>query len=128
MSLSDPLRVTRKLVSVLDDLGIPYLVGGSLASSLYGVPRATQDVDVVVDEVDCERLTRLAEVLKEDFFVDIVHKLYWYKLGDGVSERQWNDAHNVIKVQSKALDMSYLHRVAQMRGVEDLLKNALMAT
>jgi hypothetical protein len=191
MSLSDPLRVTRKLVSVLDDLGIPYLVGGSLASSLYGVPRATQDVDVVVDEVDCERLTRLAEVLKEDFFVDeemmrkaladrrafnvidreelfkvdiffrgtdeasrlemdrrrrfsfpeenegdiylctpediIVHKLYWYKLGDGVSDRQWNDALNVIKVQSKALDMSYLHRVAQMRGVEDHLQKALMA-
>jgi hypothetical protein len=189
MSFSDPLKVTRKLVTVLDELGIPYLVGGSLASSLYGIPRATQDVDVVVEGIDPERLRRLAEALKEDFFVDeemmrkalagrqafnvidreelfkvdiffrgtdeasrlemdrrrrfpfpedsegdiylcspediIVHKLYWYKLGDQVSERQWNDALNVIKVQDTALDWSYVHRAAQMRGVEDLLQKAL---
>jgi hypothetical protein len=28
-------------------LGIAYLAGGSLASSLHGIPRATQDADVV---------------------------------------------------------------------------------
>jgi hypothetical protein len=33
----------------LDRLGITYAVGGSLASSLYGVARATQDIDVVID-------------------------------------------------------------------------------
>ena len=47
--LSEPLLVVARLARTLDDLGIRYLVGGSLASSLYGVPRATQDVDLVAD-------------------------------------------------------------------------------
>ena len=47
--LSDPLLVMAKLVRLFDALGISYLVGGSLASSIYGIPRATQDVDLVAD-------------------------------------------------------------------------------
>jgi hypothetical protein len=45
MTLSDPINVVNKLVRVLNQLKIKYLIGGSLASSMYGVPRATQDVD-----------------------------------------------------------------------------------
>jgi hypothetical protein len=45
--LSEPLEVTIRVARVLDALGVEYLVGGSLASSLHGVPRATQDVDIV---------------------------------------------------------------------------------
>lgn len=37
-----------KLISLLDAIGIPYMVAGSLGSSFYGRPRATQDVDVVI--------------------------------------------------------------------------------
>ncbi len=37
------LEVTR----VLDELNVPYVVGGSLASSLHGIPRSTQDADLV---------------------------------------------------------------------------------
>jgi hypothetical protein len=41
MSLSDPLKVVKKVTDVFAELEIRYLVGGSLASSLYGIPRAT---------------------------------------------------------------------------------------
>lgn len=44
----DPL-VVAALADAFDGLPIPYLVGGSLASSLYGVPRATQDADLMAD-------------------------------------------------------------------------------
>src|SRR5258708_1665008 len=30
-------------------LGVPFMVSGSLASNFYGVPRATQDADLVLD-------------------------------------------------------------------------------
>lgn len=39
----------RHLVAVLERLGVPYMVVGSLASAAYGEPRMTQDVDVLVD-------------------------------------------------------------------------------
>lgn len=49
MLASEALRVCVEVARVLDGLGVPYLVGGSLASSLHGVPRSTQDADVVAD-------------------------------------------------------------------------------
>lgn len=67
--LSEPILVVAHLARVFDALGIRYLVGGSLASSLYGIPRATQDVDLVAD-------LRLADVdafttaLGGEFYVD----------------------------------------------------------
>ena len=37
-----------RLVETLEDLGIPYMIGGSYASSAWGEARFTQDIDVVV--------------------------------------------------------------------------------
>jgi hypothetical protein len=47
--LSEPILVVVKLARVFDALQIHYVVCGSLASSVYGIPRATQDVDLVAD-------------------------------------------------------------------------------
>jgi len=47
--LSEPLLVVARLARTFEDLVIRYVVGGSLASSLYGIPRATQDVDLVAE-------------------------------------------------------------------------------
>lgn len=69
MTLADPLKVVLKLTVVLDQMHIRYLVGGSLASSLHGVPRATQDVDVVA-EIDESHIERLASALEPEFVVE----------------------------------------------------------
>lgn len=45
--LSESVIVVAKLLRAFDALGIRYPVGGSFASSVYGIPRATQDVDLV---------------------------------------------------------------------------------
>lgn len=38
----------RQVVEILDQAGVPYMLTGSLASAYYAVPRATQDVDIVI--------------------------------------------------------------------------------
>jgi hypothetical protein len=38
-----------RLIALLDQGEIPYMIVGSLGSSFYGRPRATQDVDLVID-------------------------------------------------------------------------------
>lgn len=38
----------RKITAALDINGIPYMLTGSLASSLYGMPRSTNDIDIVI--------------------------------------------------------------------------------
>jgi hypothetical protein len=45
----EPLQVALRVTQTLDDLGVPYLIGGSIASALYGEPRATMDADIVAD-------------------------------------------------------------------------------
>ncbi len=37
------------VTAALEALGVPYVIGGSMASAVHGLARATMDVDVVVD-------------------------------------------------------------------------------
>jgi hypothetical protein len=45
--LAEALSVTLQVIAVLEMLGVPYWIGGSLASALHGVARATVDTDLV---------------------------------------------------------------------------------
>src|SRR5687768_17855964 len=38
----------RRVTAALDMNGVPYMLTGSLASSMYGIPRATNDIDIVI--------------------------------------------------------------------------------
>jgi len=46
MSQQDLLK---RIVEALDGAGIPYMLTGSLVASLQGEPRATHDIDLVID-------------------------------------------------------------------------------
>lgn len=69
--LTEPLQVVADLARVLDELEVAYVVGGSLASSMYGVPRATQDVDLLV-QLKLHHVDGFAKALEETFFLDPV--------------------------------------------------------
>ncbi len=47
-ALPEPVRVALAIAATLERLRVPYVVVGSLASSLYGAPRSTDDVDFLV--------------------------------------------------------------------------------
>ena len=67
--LPDPLQITRRIAEVFEFLQIPYLVGGSLASSLHGIPRSTQDADVVADMKPIH-IEPFVKALESEFYVD----------------------------------------------------------
>jgi len=67
--LGEPILVVTRIVATLDELAIPYVVGGSLASSVYGIPRATQDVDLVAD-IKLEQVEAFTASLMAEFYVD----------------------------------------------------------
>lgn len=188
MELPDIIEVTFKVIKVFEKLGIDYHVGGSLASSAFGIARSTLDVDIVAN-IKPEQASDIYENLREEFYVDsdmildaiqkqssfnlihlptlfkvdifplknhpfehqafqrrirkpvsedgskflffttpediILHKLIWYKMGEGISERQWNDVLGVLKVQGDQLDMFYLNHWAKELSVVELLKKAI---
>jgi hypothetical protein len=67
--VEEVIEVTLRVTGVFEDLGIPYLVGGSLASSLHGKPRATQDVDLVAD-LQTHHVPGLVQALRDEFYLD----------------------------------------------------------
>ena len=64
-----PLIPLRRLKAVLDELRIPYLIGGSVASSIRGEPRFTKDVDIVA-ELAVEQVDRFVKVLGSEWYAD----------------------------------------------------------
>ncbi len=64
-----PFEVLRLVVANLEKLKIPYMVGGSFASSAHGVPRTTLDADLIVD-LKPEQVKEFVEIFKRDFYVD----------------------------------------------------------
>lgn len=177
------------VVELFDHLGIPYYIGGSLASSAYGVARATADVDLIAD-VRPDQVPTLVTQLQAAYYVDavmirdaivrrasfnllhlptmvkvdvflpkqrafdaqvaqrvhqdtleeapaarrvnllspedvILTKLEWYRAGNNVSERQWNDVLGVLRVQQATLDRAYLQHWAAALNIADLWEHAL---
>jgi len=57
----EQLKLIQLLVDKIGTLGIRYFITGSIASSYYGIPRYTHDIDVVVaiSKQDAEEIVRL---------------------------------------------------------------------
>jgi len=183
----EPVAVTLLVIKALDQLRIPYFIGGSLASNFYSIARSTLDADIVaavrLEDVDslvqlvqpafyidaesvrdavqhhrCFNVIHLATMFKVDIFVAgedaftreqfhrrglqvvaqdpeqsafiasvedmILAKLHWYKLGGGVSDRQWRDILEMLKACREHLDNEYLNYWAAELAVDELLARA----
>jgi hypothetical protein len=69
MPISDPTTAFERLLAALDHLGVRYVVGGSLASSIRGTGRATMDIDLVV-ELSLAQAEAFASALQDEFYAD----------------------------------------------------------
>jgi hypothetical protein len=62
------VAAVQPVVEVLERLGVVYHIGGSVASSAHGSPRATNDVDLVVD-LRREHVAPLCDALAGAYYV-----------------------------------------------------------
>lgn len=65
----DPIETALVIGRVLEALNIPYTVGGSIASSFAGEPRATVDIDIVA-EIHDGHVDALVSAVSGTFYVD----------------------------------------------------------
>jgi hypothetical protein len=187
--MPDAIRVSLIVTRILEELGVPYLIGGSVASIIHGEPRLTNDIDLVAD-IREEHVSQLVAALETDFYIDdrairrairernsfnilyletmykvdifiprgdewsreqmrlregknlvegddstvrlvsnpettVLQKLWWFRRGNEVSDRQWRDVLGVLKVQSDRLDYNYLKHWAARLFISDLLEKAM---
>ena len=62
-------QAVKLFVKTLEQLNVPYYIGGSIASSVYGISRATMDVDLV-SELKSDHVKFLVQALQKDYFID----------------------------------------------------------
>lgn len=99
--------VLRDVVDALDALSIRYAIGGSVASSLYGEPRSTHDIDILL-QLGAGDVDTLVARLESDYVVfpdavrsavvhsssfQALHKRYFFKVdlfvaGTGILDRE----------------------------------------
>lgn len=178
----DAIDVALRVARAIEAVGGAYFVGGSVASSLQGEPRATNALDLVFEiplgrieafvrelgpdfEVDVDMLRDallharscniffLPTVMKVDLFAvgrapydevefsrreivrvrdtgetlvvktaedTVLRKLWWYREGGHVSERQWRDVLEVLRVSGDAMDFAFMEAWAKRLGLDAL--------
>ena len=62
--------LVQTVLKQLDAAGIPYMITGSIASSYYGEPRATRDLDVVIEPDARSLQALLVTLVAGGFYVD----------------------------------------------------------
>lgn len=68
MTPGDAIAVAVRVSEILDRLGIRYTIGGSIAASIAGEPRATIDIDMVV-ALQRADVAPLLEAIQTEFYV-----------------------------------------------------------
>jgi len=64
-----PISVLSLITTTLEAVKIRYVLVGSFASSIYGLYRATADIDILAD-MKAEHVGPLYKALKGDFYID----------------------------------------------------------
>ncbi len=66
---SEAFVATLLVTDLLDTLGVPYVIGGSVASMAHGMIRSTMDVDLLAD-LAMEHVPAFVAALADQFYVD----------------------------------------------------------
>ncbi len=69
MNAPEIIQAITPLVDVFERLSIPYYIGGSVASSIHGRRRATQDVDIIA-AIQRHHIQTLIKLLENEYYID----------------------------------------------------------
>jgi hypothetical protein len=69
MKKTDIISALDMVIDCFEKLGIEYCIGGSVASSVYGIARATMDVDLVAD-VKINHVNNLVKALEKKYYIE----------------------------------------------------------
>lgn len=69
MKKPDIIAALEMVIGCFEKVGIAYYIGGSVASSAYGIARATMDVDLVAD-IKITQVNPLVKALETDYYIN----------------------------------------------------------
>lgn len=133
------IEALRPVVDWLERQGVRHYVGGSVASSVYGVVRTTLDVDLVADLAQ-EHVAPLVEALRGDYYVssgmisdairrrscfNVIHLGTMFKVDVFALKDRPYDRAALGRIREDTLDPDEPGRVYLLASPEDVILNKL---
>ena len=129
MKTPELIAATLQVTQVLEKLKVPYLIAGSLASTVHGLVRTTQDADLLA-ALGSEHLPEFIQALQKDFYLDeqmvstavaqqasfnLVHRASMFKV-------------DIFVTQQTPFDQAQLKRARRETLIPETSTTALVAT
>lgn len=123
------IEITLKVIAIFEKLGIRYSIGGSLASSAFGIPRATMDIDIVAD-VKQDNVPLLQEYLEREFYADIdmIREAVRRKSSFNVIHLESLYKVDIFILPEHPFDLQALARRVQKKVSEDISQEPFFST
>jgi hypothetical protein len=64
-------QIFQRIAAALDQAGIAYMLSGSFASSYYGAPRSTQDIDLVIEATPAQLRAFVQSLPSDEYYADL---------------------------------------------------------
>jgi hypothetical protein len=124
------------LVDALEELGIDYELGGSVASSVHGVPRSSLDIDILAALAakhvpDLERrlagtyyisATRVADAIEREASFNLIHLETMFKIDVFIAR---SDAFRLSSLQRRKIEALSDERSFFVTSAEDIVLHKL---
>lgn len=139
MPIDDAIAAMTPVVAELERLGVPYYVGGSVASSAYGHMRTTQDADLIAD-LKAEHVAPLVRALGDDYYIsptaaleaigrrssfNLIHYATMFKVDLFVSKLRPYDRAAFMRVRKQRLDRENTESEFCLASPEDVVLSKL---
>lgn len=112
-----PEELLKKIAKILEDLKIPYAVTGGFAVSVWGLPRYTADIDIIIEllEKNIKPLAKKLLEIEKDVYVDenMIREALIYKSEFNFIEPEFN-----LKVDFFVKDNSPYNKLKIQRRIK----------
>ena len=138
MNKADIVIALDMVIGCFEELGITYCIGGSVASSAYGIARATMDVDLVA-KIEIGQVDRFVKALETDYYINadairnaisrsesfnLIHLETMIKIDVFIAKDQPYDSEAMSRRHTDALDEES-SRKFYLSSPEDIILNKL---
>lgn len=121
-------------------LAIPYYIGGSIASSMYGIARATMDIDLIAI-ITIPQVSSLKSILGKDYYIDedmikdailrtssfnLIHLRTMIKIDVFIHKKQAYQEESLRRRRSDTLEDSDNAPSFYFSSAEDIILNKLL--
>ena len=129
------LAAITPVIDVLEELGVAYYIGGSVASSIYGLPRSTLDVDLVAD-LRPEQAQPLVARLQQTYYLDeeailraierrsscnLIHLETMLKVDVFIAQMRPFDLEVFQRLRQSQASEAEPHRILMLSSAEDMV-------